>query len=68
MTLNEIEQQLAERQATTVILALPAEVIDGVVWRNTLDHYCEWEVKYLRIRGQLTHHPKQPWLVKVKPT
>lgn len=68
MTLKEIEQQLAERQARDIILALPAEVIEGRVWRNTTDQNCAWEVKYLRMRGLLMHNPAKPYLVVVRST
>lgn len=66
MTLHEIEQKLAETQATTAILVLPAVVIDGIVWRNVTDQPIEWEVKYLRMRGLLRHHHEKPWLVQMK--
>jgi len=45
-------------------------VVDGVPWYDTeWLHYCssvQWEVKYLRTRGLLTHHPLIPKLIRLK--
>lgn len=68
MTQQELERKLAETQATNVILALPAVVIKGTVWRSVLDHYVEWEVKYLRMRGLLMHNEERPYLVLLRST
>lgn len=66
MEFHEIRHLLADKKAIDTILALPAQVIDGVVWRNIDGDKVVWEVKYLRIRGLLCHNKQQPYLVKLK--
>jgi hypothetical protein len=47
-----------------------AVLMDGVEWYDTeWLRFCssvQWEVKYLRTRGLLTHHPLIPKLVRLK--
>lgn len=64
--MKELQQKLADRQATDVILALPAEVIDTVVWRNTTGHDVAWECKYLHLRGLLRRNADKPHLVVLR--
>lgn len=71
MNFKQISLTLADKQATDTILDCCEPVtLDGVVWRNTerLQNCASvlWEVKYLRLRGLLKHHPLIYNLVRLK--
>lgn len=62
---------LEDRQArNTVEDGCISVLVDGVKWYDTeWLHHCssvQWEVKYLRTRGLLIHHPTVPKLVRFK--
>lgn len=61
-----LQQQFADKHATDVVLALPAVVLQGRVWRNADQSTAHWEIKYLRMRGLLMHNPENPALVLVR--
>lgn len=67
-SLAELQTHLADKQATDVILALPARILNSKVWRDADQALlpAHWEVKYLRLRGLLEHHPDQPNLVALR--
>lgn len=71
MSIESITYKLADKQAVNTILdACDAVTLEGVVWRDT-EHLrnctsVQWEVKYLRTRGLLEHHPVVPILVRIK--
>jgi hypothetical protein len=62
MDMKKLEQELAERQSYEVIRNCPKVLVDGREWYDTTNCNVYWEVKYLRMRGHLMHHPK-PHLV-----
>jgi hypothetical protein len=64
--LKKVQERFADIHATSVILALPAVVLDGRVWHNADQSTAHWEIKYLRIRGLLMHNPENTSLVLVR--
>lgn len=71
MEFKTIRLALADKQATGVILDCCEPVtLGGVVWRDTERlRNCSsvvWEIKYLRTRGLLQHHPMIQKLVRLK--
>lgn len=68
MTLKEVEQRLAEKAAVDIIFSTcPVVLLDNERWRNTdwPEGKVVWEVKYLKMRGRLKHHPAKPHLVVI---
>lgn len=63
---KKCQQRLADKQATEAVLALPAVVINGRVWRNAEQSTIHWEIKYLRLRNLLMHNPEKPNLVLIR--
>lgn len=69
--LTHLALKFADKQASDTILDQCAvQVLEGVVWRDVnkvknLPHVV-WEVKYLRMRGLLKHHPLIPNLVHLR--
>ena len=60
--LKHLATTLADKQAVNTILdGCGVQVLDGIVWRDTtVLRNCSsvvWEVKYLKLRGLLVHHP-----------
>lgn len=67
--MKEAEQRLAETQARQVILMnCPPVIFEEEMYYNIFwkEAEIQWEVKYLRMRGVLMHHPKRPNLVQFK--
>jgi hypothetical protein len=69
--LKHLSTTLADKQAVNTILdSCSPVVIEGVIWRNTDElRNCSsviWEVKYLKMRGLLIHHPLIYTLVRLK--
>lgn len=69
--LSHLAQRLADRQAvTTIIDECAVEVLDCIIWRNTLKcktaQHVVWECKYLQMRGMLARHPTRFELVKLR--
>jgi len=54
----------------TIIASCEINIIDEVTWYDTEDlclrSSLAWEIKYLRMRGLLIHHPMVPRLVRFK--
>ena len=69
MNLKEVEQRLAETGAREKIISRCNQVLaDGRTWYDTSWRAEEvrWEVKYLRMRGKLMHHPERHNLVLIR--
>ena len=71
MDFKTIRLKLADKQATSTILdSCEPVTLGGVVWRDVERlRNCSsvaWEIKYLRTRGLLEHHPMIHNLIRLK--
>jgi len=69
--LTHLALKFADERAIDVILnECGVQVLDSILWRDTRQlktvKDVVWEVKYLKMRGRLMHHPLVWHLVRLK--